>query len=155
MTNDRELSILAAYVAEILEQSEGYGVIEGLKRITPPDGLRETLKDCRTDERGWSGRDIFARLYRLNERAYCSRYKDATPGELPDYQHPTILYTEANISEWLPRLYFLLKFFCYQTLEDDTESDPLRLALETLRARVAFVISDGIAEDRGCKWGRW
>lgn len=156
MTNPRELSTLAAYVSDILNQAELRGTVEGVKRITPPRTLRDALEGCRDGGGRFDETMIYNALYMLNSDAYSGRYKDApAAGEIEPPVGVSINDDEATRGEWMPRLYFLLKFFVYQCNEDATEGRPLLRGMSELCDTVAHVLANDAAKASGCKWGQF
>lgn len=154
MTGANELATLATYICDILECSEMTGTIEGVKRIRPPEALREALREkCLNN--GWRLGEIFRSLYRMNERAYNGRYELDDESAAPECPSVSVDTSEENRREWMPRLHHLLTFYTYQCMEDATYKDPLYLALDQLRDNIAHVIVHQIAHDLGCKWGQF
>ena len=117
-----------------------------------PDSLYRELADCKRSCTYFS-EQIYKRLYALNVRAYNGRY--ASHEKPADEEAPTIdgskyivhhppEYQEHNFAVrlWHFQLAKLLDCWLYQTLEDATRSDPLRLAMEEFRDGLySFIIS--------------
>ena len=85
---------------------------------------------------------VFAKLYRLNDKAYCCRYKQQhNPEQIPEYDFKNlhsmvrhVQYIGAYVIEpWHYQLMKLLDCWLYQTDEDDTARDDFRLTIRDLR----------------------
>ena len=114
-----------------------------------PDSLYRELDDCKTSCTYFS-EAIYRKLYSLNVRAYNGRYNGHEEPE--DEVAPTIdvnSYTVHHgpeyqkrgdgtgttfaVCQWHYQLAQLLDCWLYQTAEDATRSDPLRLAMAEFR----------------------
>lgn len=128
-----------------------------------PDSLYRELSDCKTSFTYYA-EDIYRRLYAVNIRAYNGRYADHE--EPADEEAPTIdgaKYIVHHPSEyrehgfavrpWHYQLAKLLDFWLYQTAEDATCSDPLRLAMAEFRDDLYHFIVMNSPEYVGVRWG--
>ena len=118
-----------------------------------PDSLYHELSDCRSTH-SYCVESIYRKLYALNVRAYNGRYKDHE--EPADEDAPVIdgsgyivhhgpEYREHGfaVRPWHYQLAALLDFWLYQTLEDATRNDPLRLAMQDFRDRLyGFIVQN-------------
>ncbi len=135
-----------------------------------PDSLYHELRDCRTVCR-FSAKSIYRRLYALNIRAYNGRYEGhQEPGdeEAPDvdisryFIHHEPEYqncgdgtgTTFAVCQWHYQLAQLLDFWLYQTAEDATRSDPLRLAMAEFRDSLYSFIVQHSPQYAALQWGR-
>lgn len=118
-----------------------------------PDSLYRELNDCKTS-RTYFAEAIYKKLYALNIRAYNGRYsghEEPTSEETPIIDgrkyivHRRPEYREHGfaVRAWHYHLAKLLDFWLYQTLEDATHNDPLRLAMvEFQRALYTFIVTN-------------
>lgn len=108
-----------------------------------PDSLYRELMDCKTSCTYYA-EPIYRKLYALNVRAYNGRYPSHE--EPTDEEAPTInvnAYTITRrpeyrahtfaVQPWHYQLAKLLDCYLYQTAEDATYKDPLRLAIKEFR----------------------
>lgn len=139
-----------------------------------PTALYLALDGCRDKFGFFEERKIFAALYDLNGRAYCGRYPDETqtpcppwPGDLledPDHpERPTEPAQLLRRPEWMggywqpaPDTWKFLKLidcFNYQTLEDATQYDALRVAMEKLAHALTGFLARNCDVYNAAKWG--
>lgn len=128
-----------------------------------PDSLYRELEDCKTCCT-YSAEAIYRKLYAVNIRAYNGRYarNEEPADELPpdvDITRYTIThgpkYREHGfaVCPWHYQLAMLLDFWLYQTLEDATYADPLRLAMaEFKRDLYSFIVTNSPEYYTG-RWG--
>ena len=115
--------------------------------------LYRELNDCKTS-RTYFAEAIYKKLYALNIRAYNGRYsghEKPVGEEAPIIDgsmyiiHRRPAYREHGfaVRAWHYHLAKLLDFWLYQTLEDATHNDPLRLAMvEFQRALYTFIVTN-------------
>lgn len=134
-----------------------------------PDSLFHELSDCKS-ARTYYAEDIYRKLYALNVRAYNGRYSGHEEPE--DEMAPTIdgsKYTvhhgpeyqsrgEGNgttfaVLPWHYQLAQLLDCWLYQTAEDATYKDPLRLAMAEFRDNLYGFIVTNSPEYVDTRWG--
>ncbi|MEY8438958.1 hypothetical protein [Anaerotruncus colihominis] len=128
-----------------------------------PDSLYRELADCKTSCTYYA-EDIYRRLYAVNIRAYNGRY--AGHEEPADEEAPTIdgskyivhhrpEYREHGfaVCPWHYQLAKLLDFWLYQTAEDATRSDPLRLAMSEFRDDLYRFIVINSPQYVDLRWG--
>lgn len=156
MTDTKELTVLAAYVTEILEGADKMGTIEGVKRINPPEALGKVLAECRIEKGMWDVERVYERLYRLNEAAYCGHYGEkkakVIPKRIPNLEVPT---DDETMKVWATKLWNLLRFYNYQCAEDANYGSELCKALGELQNTLAGVIANFTAKELGLGWGCW
>lgn len=118
-----------------------------------PASLYNALADCKTSCT-YFAEDIYRRLYAVNIRAYNGRYADHEEPE--DEEAPTINlrkyivhrppeYREHGfaVRPWHYQLAKLLDCWLYQTAEDATYKDPLRLAMAEFRDNLySFIVGN-------------
>ena len=121
--------------------------------FSAPDSLYRELNDCKTS-RTYFAEAIYKKLYALNIRAYNGRYsghEKPVGEEAPIIDgsmyiiHRRPAYREHGfaVRAWHYHLAKLLDFWLYQTLEDATHNDPLRLAMvEFQRALYTFIVTN-------------
>lgn len=108
-----------------------------------PESLYYELEDCKTPYI-YDAKAIYRKLYAVNVRAYNGRYggheepvaEDAPVIDGSKYiVHRPPEYREHGfaVRPWHYQLANLLDFWLYQTSEDATRSDPLRLAMSEFR----------------------
>ena len=128
-----------------------------------PDSLYHELADCKRSCTYFS-EQIYKRLYALNVRAYNGRY--ANHEEPADEEAPAIdvnRYTVHHgpeyrehgfaVRPWHFQLAKLLDFWLYQTAEDATRSDPLRLAMQEFSDNLYSFIIHNSPEYVAVRWG--
>lgn len=128
-----------------------------------PDSLYRELEDCKTSFT-YFAEDIYRKLYALNIRAYNGRYADHEEPE--DEEAPSIdvskyivhhppEYREHGFDArpWHYQLAKLLDFWLYQTAEDATVNDPLRLAMKEFRDGLYQFIVLNSPEYFNVPWG--
>ena len=128
-----------------------------------PDSLYRELDDCKTSCT-YFAEAIYKKLYALNIRAYNGRYgghEEPAGEEAPIIDgskyivHRSPEYREHGfaVRAWHYHLAKLLDFWLYQTLEDATRNDPLRLAMvEFQRALYTFIVTNS-TEYVAVQWG--
>lgn len=131
-----------------------------------PDSLYRELSDCRIAHsyHSYCVESIYRKLYALNVRAYNGRYKDHE--EPVDEEAPVIdgsgyvvhhgpEYREHGfaVRPWHYHLAALLDFWLYQTLEDATRNDPLRLAMQDFRDCLYSFIVRNSPPYTAVRWG--
>ncbi len=122
-----------------------------------PDSLFHELNDCRIAHsyHSYCVESIYRKLYTLNVRAYNGRYQgheepvDEEDAPVIDGSvyvvHHGPEYREHGFAArpWHYHLAMLLDYWLYQTLEDATRSDPLRLAMQDFRDRLyGFIVQN-------------
>ncbi len=136
-----------------------------------PDSLYRELRDCYKPTLRYCAEDIYRRLYALNIRAYNGRY--SSHEEPADEEAPTIdgskyivhhgpeyqsrsngTGTTFAVRQWHYQLAQLLDFWLYQTAEDATRSDPLRLAMAEFRDSLYSFIVQHSPQYTALQWGR-
>ncbi len=129
-----------------------------------PRELYDALTDCRTCGH-YSEQAVYDRLYALNVRAYRGRYDEPfNPEDItgPDvnmaryaiHRKPEYRAHGFAVQPWHYQLAQLLDCYLYQTAEDATYNDPLRLALVKFRdALYAFIVSRS-PQYTALQWGR-
>lgn len=130
-----------------------------------PDSLYRELTDCTGAYTNYYfARGIFRRLYAVNAKAYNGRYaghEDPADEEAPDFEggeyivHHRPEYREHGfaVRPWHYQLAKLLDFWLYQTNEDATYNDPLRLAMRDFRDRLYHFIIQNSDEYVKMPWG--
>lgn len=159
MMNHNALYALADTVAAITTHGFNYFGFEA------PRSLYDALQ-----KRGCVGAwgnahtgDVYAALYRLNLAAYNGRYPDHTdpaealpiPAPIPATLYRPLEWVDyyASVQPWHYHLAKLLSFYTYQTAEDATNADTLRLALVELeRILCAFIVQHS-TEWSAAPWG--
>ena len=113
-----------------------------------PDGLFRELEDCKSSCTYYA-EPISLSLYALNVRAYNGRYSSH---EEPEDQN---LGAGARfaVRPWHFQLAKLLDCWLYQTAEDATRSDPLRLAMQEFRDNLYSFIVLNSPEYAAGRWG--
>ena len=133
--------------------------------FTAPESLCKALEDCIVSGL-YDDRKVYERLYRLNVDAYNSRYpadhgEDMT-AESDRFTMPKDAPQLLTVPEYHGIFYFtpnhwkLLKWLdClnYQTAEDDTVEDPLRLALVDTANALAGTLARNRMEYDAATWG--
>ncbi len=134
-----------------------------------PDSLYRELEDCKTSC-SYFAEPIYRRLYAINVRAYNGRYSShekpadeeapAIDGskyivhQRPEYQTCSDgTGTTFAVRPWHYHLARLLDFWLYQTAEDATRSDPLRLAMAEFRDGLYSFIVQHSPEYYDGRWG--
>ena len=125
--------------------------------------LGHELRDCKISYT-YNAEAIYQRLYAVNVRAYNGRY--AGHEEPADEMAPAIdggeyivhcppEYREHGfaVRPWHYQLAKLLDFWLYQTEEDATHSDPLRLAMRDFRDSLYRFIIRNSPEYTELPWG--
>lgn len=128
-----------------------------------PGSLYDALQDCKTSYT-YFAEEIYKKLYAVNVRAYNGRY--ASHEEPADEEAPTIdgskyiihrppEYREHGfaVRPWHYQLAKLLDCWLYQTLEDATHNDPLRLAMKEFRDNLYRFIVRNSPEYTAGQWG--
>ena len=131
--------------------------------FSAPDSLYRELADCKTSCT-YFAEDIYRKLYTVNVRAYNGRYADHEEPE--DEEAPTIdgskyvihhppEYREHGfaVRPWHFQLAKLLDCWLYQTAEDATFKDPLRLAMKEFRDNLYGFIVGNSPEYVDAPWG--
>ncbi len=135
-----------------------------------PDSLYRELEDCKTSCT-YFAEPIYRRLYALNVRAYNGRYsghEEPADEEAPDVDvvrysvtHRPEYQSRDNgggtpfaVRQWHYQLAQLLDFWLYQTAEDATRSDPLRLAMAEFRDGLYSFIVQHSPEYINGRWGQ-
>ena len=128
-----------------------------------PDSLYHELSDCKMSSTYYA-EDIYHKLYAVNARAYNGRYADHE-GPVDETApvidgskyivHRPSEYREHGfaVRPWHYQLAKLLDFWLYQTAEDATRSDPLRLAMEEFRDSLYAFIIQNSPEYVDTRWG--
>ena len=128
-----------------------------------PDSLYDALRDCKASCTYYA-ENIYRRLYAVNIRAYNGRYagREEPAGEeapainMSKYivHHPPE-YREHGFAArlWHYQLAKLLDFWLYQTAEDATRSDPLRLAMREFRDSLYSFIVVNSPQYVDTRWG--
>jgi len=127
-----------------------------------PGNLYRELKDCQSAHL-YSAEDIFRKLYILNVRAYNGRYEGHQKPieEIPTidvsnyivHHSPEFREHGFAVRPWHYQLAKLLDFWLYQTAEDATRNDPLRLAMAEFRDRLYYFIVQNSLEYFVLQWG--
>ena len=128
-----------------------------------PDSLYHELADCKKS-RTYFATAIYRKLYAVNVRAYNGRYgshEEPADETAPDidvnqykvHQGPEYREHGFAVCPWHYQLAMLLDFWLYQTLEDVTRSDPLRLAMEAFRDSLYSFIIRNSPEYFNLRWG--
>lgn len=130
-----------------------------------PSNLYQELDDCKTSYTYYAER-IYRRLYTLNAQAYNGRH--AGREEIADEEAPVIdgskyivhhepAYREHGfaVCPWHYHLAKLLDFWLYQTAEDMTHSDPLRLAMLEFRDSLYRFIVRNSPQYIAIRWGEF
>ena len=133
--------------------------------FSAPDSLYTALADCKTSCT-YFAKDIYRRLYAVNVRAYNGRYADHE--EPADEEAPTIdgskyivhrppEYREHGFAVclWHYQLSKLLDCWIYQTAEDSTRNDPLRLAMQKFWDNLYSFIVLNSPEYTAVRWGEF
>ena len=128
-----------------------------------PDSLYRELADCKRSCTYFS-EQIYKRLYAVNVRAYNGRYmsheepvdEDAPANDVDNYTvHRRPEYREHGfaVRPWHYHLAKLLDCWLYQTAEDATYKDPLRLAMAEFRDNLYGFIVTNSPEYVDTRWG--
>ena len=128
-----------------------------------PDALYRELDGCRSAFY-YSAKEIYRRLYAVNVRAYNGRYaahEEPEDEEAPDIDtskyiiHHGPKYREHGfaVQPWHYQLAKLLDCWLYQTLEDATRNDPLRLAVRDFQDILRSFIVGNSQEYTAAQWG--
>lgn len=128
-----------------------------------PDSLYDVLRDCKRSYT-YFAEEIYHRLYAVNVRAYNGRYarheepadEEAPAINVNDYiVHRPPEYREHSFAvlPWHYRLAKLIDCWLYQTAEDATYKDPLRLAMQEFRDGLYHFIVQHRPEYRDAQWG--
>ena len=145
--NPEPLAVLASAIEARLDCDYGYWGFEA------PDSLYHELDGCRRAFL-YSAEEIYRRLYAVNVRAYNGRYaahEEPEDEEAPDIDvskyiiHRGPKYREHGfaVQPWHYQLAKLLDCWLYQTLEDATHKDPLRLAVKDYRDLLySFIVAN-------------
>ena len=155
--NPEPLAALANAVEARLNCDYGYWGFEA------PDSLYRELKGCRSHFL-YHAEEIYRRLYAVNVRAYNGRYaghEEPEDEEAPDIDigryivHRGPEYREHGfaVQLWHYQLAKLLDFWLYQTLEDATHDDPLRLAMKDFRDILYSFIVANSPQYVEVRWG--
>ena len=153
--------IMSDRATATLANSLEYILNSGFNRFgfDAPASLHKALNDCRDRYGFYTAGYIFARLYSLNERATCSRYKTVS-GAKPDFPEvPPMIEKRQRENQhekllpWHYKFCKLLDCLIYQASEDATQNDPLLLALiDFSRAYKTFLVSN-TEEYHAAPWG--
>lgn len=143
--------IMSDRATATLANSLEYILNSGFNRFgfEAPDSLHKALHDCRDRYGFYSTGWIFCRLYDLNARATCSRYK-TDPVQIPDMPSVPPLIQERQrdnyhetLLPWHYKFCKLLDCLIYQASEDATRNDPLLLALiDFSRVYKSFLVAN-------------
>ena len=157
--NPEPLAALANAIEARLNCDYGYWGFEA------PDSLYRELDGCRRAFL-YSAEEIYRRLYAVNVRAYNGRY--AAHEEPEDEEAPEIdvskyivhhgpKYREHGfaVQPWHYQFAKLLDCWLYQTLEDATHNDPLRLAVKDFRNTLHSFIVANNQEYTTAQWGEF
>lgn len=128
-----------------------------------PDSLYIELHDCKTSCT-YFAENIYRRLYAVNIRAYNGRYANRegpADEEAPDidvskynvHQPPEYQEHGFAVCPWHYQLAKLLDFWLYQTAEDATYRDPLRLAMAEFRDGLYGFIVVNSPQYVDVRWG--
>ena len=133
--------------------------------FSAPDSLYRELADCKTSCT-YFAEPIYRKLYATNVRAYNGRY--ASHEEPADEEAPIIdgskyivhhrpEYREHGFAArpWHYQLAKLLDCWLYQTAEDATYNDPLRLAMKEFRDTLYSFIVSNSPEYTEVQWGEF
>lgn len=128
-----------------------------------PNDLYQELDDCKTSCT-YHAESIYRRLYAINVQAYNGRH--AGREENADEEAPTIdeskyiihhrpAYREHGfaVCPWHYHLAKLLDFWLYQTAEDTTHRNPLRLAMQEFRDSLYHFIVRNSPQYTAIRWG--
>lgn len=134
-----------------------------------PDSLYRELADCKTSCT-YFAEPIYRRLYLVNVRAYNGRY--ASHEEPADEEAPEVDVGKYSVTHrpeyqnrgdgngttfaalpWHYQLAKLLDCWLYQTAEDATMNDPLRLAVQEFRDSLYHFIVQHSPEYTAGRWG--
>lgn len=131
-----------------------------------PSNLYQELDDCKTSHTYYADR-IYRRLYALNAQAYNNSLHVGRE-ETADEEAPTIdgskyivhhrpAYREHSfaVCPWHYHLAKLLDFWLYQTAEDTTYSNPLRLAMLEFRDNLYHFIVRNSPQYTAIRWGEF
>lgn len=152
LLSEKSLAILAAFIERV--GVSGFDTTG----ISCPESLR-----CEMGEDITSDKKIFYRLYDLNKRAVCGRYKiNFTECNLaPDYIRADIskIVKWNNVSgsfvveSWHYQIIKTLSCFIYQSDEDETRRDPLLQGLKDLYSTLSEFIICNNEEYIKSVWG--
>lgn len=128
-----------------------------------PDSLYRELDDCKTSCT-YFAEAIYKKLYALNIRAYNGRYssheKPVSEGapiidgsKYIIHRRPEYRDHGFAVCPWHYHLAKLLDFWLYQTAEDATRNDPLRLAMVEFQSALYTFIVMNSPEYVGVRWG--
>lgn len=128
-----------------------------------PDSLYRELNDCKTSCT-YFAEQIYKKLYAVNIRAYNGHYashEGPTDEEAPDidvskysvHQPPEYREHGFAVCPWHYQLAKLLDFWLYQTAEDATYKDPLRLAMREFRDNLYSFIVTNSPQYVDVRWG--
>lgn len=156
--NHEALAALANAVEYRLVFSYDYWGFEASRNLRP------VLLNGTTSGRLFLGKDIYSRLYLLNVQAYKGRYKkyeEPALEEVPDIDssayaiHHRVEYKKYHyvVQPWHYHLAKLLDFWLYQTNEDITRNDPLRLAMQEFRDDLYNFIVMNSLQYNDVQWG--
>lgn len=129
-----------------------------------PRTLRLVLLNCMTSGRLFLGKNIYSKLYLLNAQAhkgYYMEHEGSAIEEIPAVDtsvytiHRRVEYQECRyvIQPWHYHLAKLLDFWLYQTDEDTTRNDPLRLAMQEFRDDLYSFIVMNSHQYNDVQWG--
>lgn len=127
--------------------------------------LHQAFSDCRAAMDTYYAVPVYKKLYALNIKAYEGRYKekesDELPVDVPANMDKYILHEidgsgkRKVTAPWHYRLAQLLDFWLYQTSEDMTKNDPLRLAVQEFRDGLYRFIVQHTPEYAKLPWSGW
>lgn len=129
-----------------------------------PEELYDAFADCRIPavSDSYSAQAIYDKLYALNVKAYCQRYKDSVDPE--DTVKPDVNVTQYAICRnpthpftpqpWHYQLAQLLDCYLYQTAEQATYNDPVRLAMKEFRNKLYEFIVLKSPQYAAFRWGK-
>ena len=131
--------------------------------FSAPDSLYRALADCKTSCT-YFAEEIYKKLYAVNVRAYNGRYmsheepvdEEAPAIDVDNYTvHRRPEYREHGfaVRPWHYKLAKLLDCWLYQTAEDATYKDPLRLAMVEFRDNLYSFIVTNRPEYVTSSWG--
>lgn len=128
--------------------------------------MRQAFQDCQSCGY-YVAEEIYKKLWAVNAAAYNGRYA-RMDDEAADESAPTIdgsRYTVHHgpeyedhhhaVRPWHYHLAKLLDFWLYQTNEDATYADPVRVAMEDFQKSLySFIVQRSSAYDAAPEWGR-
>lgn len=156
MANGETISIIANFMSRLFNCGyDSFG-------FSAPESVFLAFGDCRDDSGVYRSSKIYESLRKLNEMAYCERYKSEK--YLPDmdiYVNPDVDIWELPVVKdnsylaqpWHYRLLKCLQFLEYQLLEDAIADDPRTNALQELGICLALFVSTHNEQYNSFSWG--